>query len=78
MRWLDLRNLERQGEAVEAVAFAGGRGTIIENMTEVAAAAAAVDFGAGGKPAFILLGANRAGYSVPEAGPAGFTVVFGF
>src|SRR6266508_2518096 len=60
---------ERGG--VDAVAQAGGPGTVLEDVAEVAAARAAVHLGARHPQHAIGLGVHAAFHGRPEAGPAG-------
>src|SRR6516162_9030193 len=67
---------EIHSHAVDAIAQMGRRRAIFENMAEMAAAAAAMHFGAGHPIAAIDRGLDRAGKRMVEARPSGST--FGF
>ena len=71
------RGLKDHGEGVDAVAQVGRLGAVVKDVAQVAAAAGAVDFGAGIEHFPIFLGADGVGeHGLPEAGPSGLTVVF--
>ena len=72
-----LSGLELQRHAVHAIAQARGLGAVVEDMAQMAAAAAAMHFGADHHLAGVGLGEHGAGQRLPEAGPAGAAVVFG-
>jgi hypothetical protein len=57
--------------------LAGRWRTIIENMPEMAAATAAMNFYARDEQRSVFLGADRSGQRVPEARPASARLVFG-
>src|SRR6185503_4372932 len=63
--------LEAHGHAVDAIAQAGGRRAIGKHMTEMAAAARAVDLGTYHAVAGILAGEEGAGQGIEEARPPG-------
>src|SRR5690606_32043337 len=63
---------------VDAMAHAGGRRAIIENVTEVTTAAPAMDFGASREQRIVFLGADGALFGLPEAWPTGSAVEFRF
>src|SRR3972149_11702881 len=65
---------ELQGEAIVAIAQAGGRRAVFEDMALMAAATRAMVLGAWQYKAVVLLGSDRPGHRVPEAGPPGATV----
>src|SRR4051794_16749830 len=69
--------MEHQREAVHAVAQAGGLRAIIEDVAEMAAAAAAVDLGAQHAESAVLGLADRVVERLVEARPAGATLEFG-
>ena len=60
------------------MALAGRCRTIIKNVPEVTAAAAAMHFRANGKQRAVFLGAHSVVLGLPETGPAGAAVEFGF
>ena len=66
---------EGQRNSVVAVALAGRARTVTEDVTLMAAAAAAVVFGPGDDQFEVHLGLDRIGQRLPEAGPAGTAVV---
>ncbi len=82
----DLPSLPRAGlsrdevhrYAVDAVTLAGRLGTVREDMAQMPAAIGAVHFGARVADLVVGAGPDRAGQSLPEAGPAGARIVFGF
>ena len=63
--------------AVHAVALAGRLGTIVENMAEMAAAAAAMNFGSCHEEAAVCLGFDRLVERRPKARPSGAAVELG-
>ena len=68
--------LESQSDAVVAIALACGPGAVIEHMTLVTAAAAAVVFRARNDQFEIYFRGDRPGQRFKEAGPTGATVEF--
>src|SRR5262245_26598500 len=68
---------EFHGDAVHAVAQAGRRRAVLEDMAEMAAAAAAVHLGAGHEPAVVHGRADRVVDWRPEARPAGAALILG-
>src|SRR5437868_1274208 len=60
--------------AVHAVALSGRLRTVVENVAEVAAAAAAMNFGSCHEKAAVALGFDRLVERRPKAWPAGATV----
>src|SRR5262245_52574268 len=62
--------LKLERDAVHAVAFAGGRRSVGEDVAEVPAAIHAVDLGPGHPVAAICCGFDGIGQRRPEAGPA--------
>src|SRR5688500_18500131 len=75
-RRLGVLRLEVQRDAVDAIAQAGRRRAVRENMTEVAAASAAVHLGAGHSKAAVLGRFGRTGLRIIEARPAGAALEF--
>src|ERR1700722_13936522 len=63
--------LEIHRHAVDAIAQVRGRRAVVEDVAEMAAAAAAVHLGAHHAPAAIGYGLDRAGLRIVEAWPAG-------
>src|SRR5262245_13087852 len=72
-----LGGLEREGDAVDAVAQAGGRRAVGEHMAQVAAAAAAVHLRAHHEVAAVLGGLHGARLRIVEARPAGAALELG-
>src|SRR5262249_12778330 len=74
-----LARSKRQRSAVDAIARAGGFGSVGEDMAEMRAARGATDLGAAHEPRTILVFADgvRFGWRT-EAGPAGAGIEFGF
>src|SRR5207249_2154965 len=68
---------ELQGDAVHAVAQPGGLGTVVEDVAEMPATAAAVDGGARHAERIVLSGLDGIGKRRPETRPAGAAVEFG-
>src|SRR6185369_13803636 len=67
-----------EGSRVHAVAQAGGAGAVVEDVAEVATAAAAQDLGAHHPEGAVLVVLHRLGPDrLPEAGPAGSGVELG-
>src|SRR5205814_1308289 len=62
---------ELHGDAVDAVALAGRRRAVVEDVPEMAAAAAAVHLRADHAVALVRAGLHRAGCWIVEARPAG-------
>src|SRR5690242_15299478 len=62
--------LEIQRQTVDAVAQAGGRRAVVEDMAEMPAAAPAVDFGALHDECVVRSGSDRIRQGLPEARPA--------
>ena len=69
---------EFQSNAIEAIAKTGWLWPVIKDMAKMAAAAAAMHLGAGGKQRIIILGADSARQHIKKARPAGAAVKFGF
>ena len=69
--------LEGQRHAVDAVALAGRRRAVVEDVAEMTAAAAAMDFGAGHEQRIVDLEADRIGQRFPETRPAGAGIELG-
>src|SRR5688500_16046153 len=65
------RRREAHRHAVHAPALPGGRRAVVEDVTEMAAAAPAMDFGPGHEQGVVGAGADRAGDRPGEARPAG-------
>src|SRR5256885_1530680 len=68
---------ERQRQAVHAVAQARGLGAVVEDMAQVAAAAAAMHLGAQHAVGAVLARGHGLVQRLPEAGPAGAAVELG-
>src|SRR3954463_4346723 len=66
-----LLRLKIQRHTVDAVALIGGRWAVVEDVAEMAAAAAAMHLGAGHAIAGVLRALPRAGDGIIEARPAG-------
>ena len=58
------------------MALAGRRRSVVENMTQMAAAAAAMHLGPAGKERVVLFCADRVRQAFVKAGPTGAAVVF--
>ena len=71
-----VRRNKGQGDAVIAIALAGGLRTIVEHMPLVSATAAAMILRAGKNQLEVHFGANAIGERLPEAGPAGAALIF--
>src|SRR3954452_2904971 len=71
------RRVEHQRKTVHAVAQAGGLGAVVEDMAEMAAAAAAMDFGAQHAEGAVLGLADRVLQRLPETRPAGAALELG-
>jgi hypothetical protein len=70
--------VEVQGDGVDAVAQAGGRRAVLEDVAEMGAAAAAQDFRSPHAVACVMLRIHDSfGDGLVEAGPAGAGVEFG-
>ena len=69
--------LENHGDTVHAVAKPGRLRTVIEDVTEMAAAAAAIDSRPQHAKGYVSRGADRVLQRGPEARPARATVEFG-
>lgn len=69
--------VEGERDAVHAVAQAGRRRAVVEHMAEMAAAAAAVHFGADHPERRVGVGADRVVERFPEARPARMAVELG-
>src|SRR5215218_6437092 len=68
---------ERQGDAVHAIALAGGRRPVVEHVAEMAAAAPAMHFGAGNEQRAVHRGADGVFQRRREARPAGAALELG-
>src|SRR5258708_29222567 len=75
-RWLRVLRLKIHRNAVDAVPQMSGRRTVVEQMAEMTAAPAAVDFGAGHAVAPVGRGFDRALHGIVEAWPAGAAIEF--
>ena len=69
--------VKHQPETVDAIAQAGRLRTVIEDVAEVTAAAAAMHFGAQHAEGAVLGLAERIVERLPETRPAGATLIFG-
>src|SRR5215469_15120547 len=69
--------MEVERDAVHAVALAGRVRSVVEDMAEMPAAPAAVDFGSRHEEAAVGFGSDCFVERCPEAGPAGAAVEFG-
>src|SRR5258708_40307049 len=70
--------MKLQGETVHAIPKSGGLRTIVEHVTEMTAAAAAMDFGAQHSKGPVLSLADRVFERLIEARPAGAALEFRF
>src|SRR5689334_18995384 len=70
--------VKHQPKPVDAVAQAGGFRSVVEHVSHVSAAAAAVDFRARHPERRVLGFANGIVERFPEARPAGAALIFGF
>lgn len=69
--------MEVERDAVHAVALAGRLGAVVENVAEMTATAAAMDFGPSHKKATVSLVFDRCFERRPEARPSGSAIEFG-
>ena len=67
---------EHKRDPVDAMPHSGGRRAIIKDMTQMAAAAPAVTFGAGHEKLAVNTGFDRICLRLPKTGPAGAAVKF--
>jgi hypothetical protein len=72
-----LARVEIEGHTIHAVALAGGLRTIVEDVAEMATAAAAMHLGSGRKEAAVGFGFDCLIKRRPEAGPTRPAVEFG-
>src|SRR5690242_20347726 len=75
--WLRCRRVEHQREAVHAVAQSGRLRTVVEDVTQMAAAAAAMDLGARHAEGPVICGADGVLERLEEARPAGAALELG-
>src|SRR5215470_10751154 len=69
--------MEVERDAIHAVALPGGFGAVLEDVSEMAAATAAMNFRSGHKKTSVGFGFDRAVERRPEARPAGAAVELG-
>src|ERR1700704_4753276 len=75
--WRGLAGLERERDAIHAIAQPGRLGPVLEDMPEMPAAASAMHLGAAHEKAAVGLGLNPVFEGRPEARPSRAAVEFG-